>query len=208
MCAALCAAAAAVLAVTGTGGAAASDGAPVVVAARDIRAGTALTAADLGTARWPEGIRPPGAPESVEEVIGKTAGAAIGRGEAITSARLLGASALARPASGFVAALVPAGPAAAVLQPGDRVDIYAARQSFDGIDAFDGGGSLDGGGEGGLAALVAADALVLSITAPAGAGGASPSGGGGVVVQVDDATAARLAGAVDATLTVVARAPR
>jgi Flp pilus assembly protein CpaB len=100
------------------------------VAAHDLAAGATLSAADLTTADVPRGAVPDGA---VDSAAGSVLAAPVRRGEPITDARLVGAS-LTAGQPGLVALPVrlPDGAMAGLLEPGDRIDLYAVAASGDG----------------------------------------------------------------------------
>ena len=155
----------------------------VLVAARDLAAGTALAADDLVRAALPTGLVPDGAVLQSAAAVGRVVAGPVRRGEPLTDVRLLGA------------ALLPAGPDVAVpvrlaepatgalVQPGDVVDVLSAAP------------------EGGPAAAVVATGLpVLSVPDLQDAAGE----GALVVVAASRSTAARLAAAaVTGRLSVV-----
>ena len=143
----------------------------VLVAARDVAAGAALTADDLRAAALPHELAPDGALRPGARVIGRAVSGPVRRGEPLTDVRLVGASLLAHAGPGVVAVPVRlADPdAAALARSGDRVDVLAA--------------PLDGGSA--VVAVVAARALVLAVPAP------SSGGDGSVVVLAVTPGAAR-----------------
>lgn len=100
--------------------------------------------------------------------------------------------------AGYVAAVLPAGPAALAIAPGDRVDVYAAVDGAAGL--------IDGGSPKPAADLIASDARILSIAplSPDRAGAGEPAGY--VVVELPDAAARDLAARAGARLTLVVRA--
>jgi pilus assembly protein CpaB len=183
---------------------------PVVVAAADLRPGTALTPADVRAASFPAALAPAGATRDPAALSGRVLAAGVRRGEPLTDVRLVGGGLTALlPAGQVAAAIRPADLAVtALVRPGDRVDVLAA--------AGDGAGgppAADG------ARPVAEGALVLAVpSAPGGADGTPPAGGtdadgagrpaGLLVLAVDRDTAAGLAAAsADATLTVTLTPP-
>ena len=164
---------------------------PMVVAARDLPAGTALGAADLAAARLPPGLRPSGAVADAESVVGQVLAAAIRAGEVITDVRLVGAGVTALLPAGEVAAPVRLADlaVAALVRAGDRIDVLA---------------TLDGSA---TAEVIAQGALVLAAAGPGG--GALDDGSAGLLlVAVAPGTAARLAAvATTATLTITLPSP-
>lgn len=157
-----------------------SPGRAVLVAARDLAAGTTLTAADVRTAAVPEavGLAGTASAEARAALVGATTAVAIPAGLPLVPELLAGTD-LAGPPGTVVAAVRLADPAmAALLAPGDRVDLLAAPP------------------EGGPAATVARGALVLpSPPAPdpglLGLAGEAPP----LLVAVSPDEAAALAGA-------------
>lgn len=163
---------------------------PVLAAARDLTAGHALRLEDLRALDLPPAAVPGGALRPGAAILGRLVATPVRRGEPLTDVRLVGGSLLAQlPAAGQVAAPVRIADAAtvALLRPGDRIDVLAATE-----------GASD-------AAVVAADALV--ITVPAGDTAGDPLDGGALVVlATTPATARRLAqAAVTARLSVTLR---
>lgn len=153
----------------------------VLTAAHDLAAGAALLPEDVVAIAVPTVLLPEGALLDVGEAVGRLVAGPVRRGEPLTDVRLLGAALL--PLSGGRTAgagevAVPVRVAepvvAALLRPGDRVDLLAAVA------------------EGGPAATVVATAVqVLSVPAIRD----DPGEGTLVVVAADRATAARLAAA-------------
>lgn len=142
----------------------AAGGAPVVVAARDLQPGAAVAATDLRIASWPADLVPAGALTTLDSAAGRVLAAAVRAGEPLTDVRLAGPELTARLAGSPDAAAVPVRPAdtgvAALLRPGDRVDVVGA-----------------GSGAGGI--VLAADVAVLAVL-PSG----DQTGGGGPLVLV------------------------
>ena len=101
----------------------------VVVAARDLPGGVALTAPDLRVARLPHSAVPNGALHEAGDALGRAPAGPVRAGEALTDVRLLG-PALLRAAGGAGAVAAPvriADPGTvALLRAGDRVDVVAA----------------------------------------------------------------------------------
>ena len=93
-----------------------------------MRPGTVLAAADLGKARWPDGLVPGSAVRELSHAIGHTVAAAMTRGEPLTTARLLdtGISAALEPGQVALTIGLADGGQAAILQAGALVDVYAA----------------------------------------------------------------------------------
>ena len=171
-------------------------GVPVVVVARDLLPGHVLTPGDLAVTDWPGDLRPGGAVADPVALAGKTLGAGMSRGEAVTAARIRGPGLLAGARAGLVAAHVRlADPAmTAMASPGDHVDLISPAGT-----------------------VAASDVVVLAVDAgPAGTAGWSATSGaeppGGVVVAVAGDEAVRLAtvdasGVSELTFSLVVRAP-
>jgi Flp pilus assembly protein CpaB len=162
--------------------AAAAELVGVAVAARDLPAGTVLTAADLTVARYPSDAVPAGAAGTRDPLLQRVLAAGVRAHEPITDARLVGAGLTALLPGGQVAAPVRLADlaVAGLVRAGDRVDVLAVAP-----DAA-------------AAELVAGDALVLAAT-----GEDEQAGRGLLLIAVDEETAARLAAAATtATLTV------
>lgn len=184
------AAACAGAAVLGVLGAARSSGeratAPVLVAARSLKAGAALRVADVRVVHWPaETVSAAWAVPSVAMVEGRVLAGPLASGEPVTNGRLLGPDLLEGQPPGTMAVHVPLSDPVAqeLVGPGDRVDLLAA------------------GGH-----VLAQKALLLAVDrVPAGPGGvagwgtgalgASGAGQGapGVTIAVDAAVARRVA---------------
>lgn len=165
---------------------------PVVVAATDLPAGAQLTADDLGTAAWPPDVVPTGAAPDPEPLAGRVLAAPVRRGEPLTDARLVGPGLWSQVPSGEVAAPVRLADlaVAALLRPGDRVDVLA---------------TVDGAGT----EVVASRALVLAVPGDVPDGPVpSPGGAGLLVLAVPAEVAGGLATATTlGTLTVTLGPP-
>lgn len=102
-------------------------GDPVVVAARDLGSGTALTAGDVTVATWPAALVPAGALRAPEQAGGRILAGAARSGEPLTDVRLAGPESAARLTGRTDAAAVPVRlpdpDVAALLVPGSRVDV-------------------------------------------------------------------------------------
>ena len=159
----------------------------VAVSARDLPAGTVLTAGDLATARYPPDAVPAGVAPDPERLLGRALAGGVRAREPITDARLVGPGVTSLLPDGQVAAPVRLSDlaVAALVHTGDRVDVLAT-----GADAP-------------AAEVVAEGALVVAAT------GTDDEGGAGLLLlAVDDETAARLAAAATtATLTVTLPPP-
>jgi Flp pilus assembly protein CpaB len=105
------------------------DSVEVVVAARDLRPGTALTADDVRLERRLATTVPDGSPADLGAVVGSTLASPTRRGEVLTDVRLLG-SRLAESTAGPGARIVPLHLADSALidlvRVGDVVDVLAA----------------------------------------------------------------------------------
>ena len=103
----------------------------VPVAARDLAGGTVLGAGDLRTVGLPAAAVPAGTLRPDGSVVGRVLAGAVRRGEPLTDARVVGAG-LARLAGGPGSVAVPVRLAdtgvAALVRPGDRVDIVAVTE--------------------------------------------------------------------------------
>ncbi len=100
---------------------------PVLVAARDLPAGTILAATDLVEVGFRPGTAPVGAVRSEVAVTGRSLAAPMTKGEPITLVRLVGAD-LAAALSGrrAVPVRLPDPGMVALLEVGDQVDLIAA----------------------------------------------------------------------------------
>jgi Flp pilus assembly protein CpaB len=163
-----------VAAAVATGLLALSDPAPagtaVLVASRDLAAGTVLTAPDLRIDARPPADLPNGTLTSTRDVVGRVLASGARGGEVLTDVRLVGPSLVDTLAPGQVAVPVRIADAAvvALVSPGAHVDVLVA---------------VEGGGP---AQTVVTDATVLAIPASTGSGGllgsTSDDGRGGLVV--------------------------
>lgn len=163
----------------------------VVVPARDVRAGAPLSTADLAVAHLPAGTVPAGTWSDVADADGRTPAVDLPAGQPLTPGLLVG-EALRGPPGTVVAPVRLDDPAvAALLAPGLRVDLVAARP------------------EGGAGTTVAARALVLPVPADAPSssagllGGPADDTGTPVLVAVTPDEAVRVAEA-SATARIVA----
>jgi Flp pilus assembly protein CpaB len=106
--------------------------AQVVVAARDLSPGAALTADDLRLEKRLAPTIPDGSQSDIDTIVGSTLAGPTRRGEVLTDVRLLGRR-LAESAAGPDARLVPVHPVdialADLVRPGDLVDIVAASET-------------------------------------------------------------------------------
>jgi Flp pilus assembly protein CpaB len=105
------------------------DRAEVVVAARDLRPGTALTPDDIRLEKRLTTTVPDGSPADLAAVVGSTLAGPTRRGEVLTDVRLLG-SRLAESTAGPGARIVPLhladGALIDLVRVGDVVDVLAA----------------------------------------------------------------------------------
>lgn len=165
----------------------------VLVAAHDIPGGTTLQRAATRIARLPVALVPAGALRSIDPALGRTVGAPVRRGEPITDVRLVGrALAAALAGTGAVAAPVRLvdPDTAALLRPGDAVDVLAAPPR----------------GDPGSARVVAADARVMAVPPP----DPDSTADGALVVLAMSENAARTVAAATTSgqITVTLRANR
>jgi Flp pilus assembly protein CpaB len=106
-----------------------SPGVPVLVAARDLAGGATVGAADVRPVPFAPERVPAGALAAARQAVGQRLSGPVRRGEPITDARLLGlglATGLS-PESVAVPVRLADGGTAALLRPGDRVDLLAVR---------------------------------------------------------------------------------
>jgi pilus assembly protein CpaB len=131
----------------------------VVVAARFVPAGRALTPADLTLARWPIALRPDGARGDTRSLVGERAAGPIAPREPITSSRLVGVDlSVGLPAGESALAVSLADPRAGELvHRGDRIDVLAAPLASD-VDVSSTRSRAQ-------VVTVAADVLVLEVLA-------------------------------------------
>ncbi|WP_146361195.1 Flp pilus assembly protein CpaB [Arthrobacter yangruifuii] len=165
----------------------------VVRAARDLAAGTVLTAASLETARLPAEAVPPGARDDPEALVGRRLATPLLRGSPVTEVSLAGAGLLIGSPPGSVAVpLRPADPSVLdLLGPGQLVSVVAGTEGpWTGSEA---GNVPDGGG----ADVLAVSVPVLWVSGSETAGGwpGTGAGEGLVVVAADPDNAARLTAA-------------
>jgi Flp pilus assembly protein CpaB len=173
----------------------APPGTRVLVATHDLPGGQAPGPGDAAVREVPAASVPDGALHAARDLDGRTLAGPVRAGEVLTDVRLVGRSLLEAYGDTLVAAPVRIADAAsaALLRPGDVVDVLAA------------GGEPDGAAE---ARLVASEVQVLTVpTVPRDALGVhDPTAGALVVVVTTDATAARLAGAgASSRLSIVLR---
>lgn len=103
------------------------SGVNVVTAAHDLDSGSTLRAADLTRTRYRPGSVPSGAFRVPERLVGRTLVAPLTEGSPLTARQVLGRSALAGyPDDAAIGLRIPDEDAAALLDPGDRVDLVAS----------------------------------------------------------------------------------
>ena len=159
------------------------------IASRSLAAGTTLTTADVIRVEWPAQFVPPAALSSINDVVGRPIGAPIGRGEPLTTNRMLDTATIAGLQPDQVAApvLLPDRGQRAFLHVGSSVDLYAAAPD-PGSPAI--AGSTSTSTRGATRPLVS-DVRVLAVLPAPDAGGDNRLT---VLVAVDRDAAARLAG--------------
>ncbi|MCG7593040.1 SAF domain-containing protein [Mycobacterium sp. PSTR-4-N] len=158
------------------------DSIDVVVAARDLTPGYALTAQDVRLERRPSATVPDGVRTRIDDVAGSTLAGPARRGEALTDVRLLGPR-LAESAAGPDARLVAVPLADAALldliRAGDVVDVVAAPASAD---------------TGAEARVIATDAVVVLVSTKNG-GITAQSANRVVLIALPSLSAKSVAGA-------------
>jgi pilus assembly protein CpaB len=98
----------------------------VVVAARALGAGHALARRDLAIVAWPRRLVPVGAYSASRQLVGRRLAGPMAAGEAVTTARVVGAGLTAGLPPGTVAAAVRTdADVASFVHPGDHVDVLA-----------------------------------------------------------------------------------
>jgi Flp pilus assembly protein CpaB len=169
-------------------------GTAVVVAARDVPAGAVLARADLRIASLPADLVPAGTAHEVSAVLGRTLAGALRRGEAVTDTRLVGpglTTGLGPQESSATPVRLADAQAAALVRPGDRVDVLATP-----VETAGSAGAAD-------AVEVAAGVRVLAVLR-----GGEAADGVVLVVAAAPAVARRLAGVAGRSrLTVTVRPP-
>jgi Flp pilus assembly protein CpaB len=150
----------------------------VVVASRDLAAGTVIEPDHVRSVGMPTAIVPAGTASDARQLVGETVAGPVRAGEPLTDRRVVADSLLAGYPAGSVAAPVRVTDAdvVALIQVGDRVDVYAADPRTEQA-----------------ARLIVVDAPVVSVPAT----GDSSSQGGLVVLAVDASDAALLAASAD-----------
>jgi pilus assembly protein CpaB len=160
----------------------------VVVAARALGAAHPLARRDLAIAAWPRRLVPTGAHSLPSELVGRRLAGPIGAGEAVTTARLVGAGLTAGLPPGAVAAAVRTdADVASFIRPGDHVDVLAGP-----ADENAPLGSPDEPPAAGSQAVAVAQAVaVLAVLPPTNA--AANTDTTQVIIATDRGTALRLA---------------
>lgn len=144
--------------------------APVVVTTRDVPAGAALAGADLRVDDVPAALVPAGAAGAPADVVGRRATVALAAGTLVQDALVAGGELVAAAPAGTVVAPVRLDPGvAALLGPGDRVDLLAAGDLAAAavpVDAADPDGTPQAGDP-----YLARAAVVVPTPEPDGGGG-------------------------------------
>lgn len=170
------------------------DPVPVVLAARTIERGTALTDADLSIAAVPSRYAPPDAFTTIAQARARVALAAITAGEVVTSTRVSapgGGPIAALVPEGLRAIVVPSGLPAGTVQAGDHVSVLVTR------------------GEGGTYSETVAEGLeVLQVLPASGSTYATSTSGGTLALLVDPLSAEDVATAIiGGAVTIIVEAP-
>lgn len=165
----------------------------VAVATRALPAGATLSRGDVTVARWPRSLVPAGTEPDPTQLVGRTLAGAVSKGEVLTQPRLVGADLAAGLPAGRLAVPVPIGDAnaAALIRPGDRIDLLVGPAAGTGPDSGAATGTADTGSATVAAATIAAGVLVLAVLP----GGATVGGPVGVelIVAAERGTALRVA---------------
>lgn len=184
-----------------------------LVVTRDLPAGHILAPGDVATVGLSSASQPSNAVTSTAEANGRVLAGPMVSGETLLESRLVGPGILDGGPPGHVAMpLRLEDPAeASFLNPGDRVDVLAARRTAE----LAAPGDADAEAPNTSAELIARDVLVLATPGVAAAGaatmlGSESAGAGGasvLVVSVSPSQATAIAGAAaNARLSVVLRA--
>lgn len=186
-----------------------------LVVNQDLPAGHLLSPGDVQVVGLSAAAQPANAMTSPAEVNGRVLAGAMVAGEMVLDSRLVGPGLLDGSPPGHVAMplrLEDPGEAS-FLQPGDRVDVLAARRTSE-LNPTTGGTEEEAAPP--VAQIVARDVVVLAIpaTGPTGAAGllsgasAASASGSALVVSVAQTQATEIAGAAtNARLSVVLRPP-
>lgn len=138
------------------------DTVEVLVAVRDLPSGTRLDDGDLVAHDYPQDLAPP---DATTIALGRVLAAPLGRGEVLTDARVVGPGlALAEPGQTILPVRLPDAGMAALLHPGDEVDLVATDPGT------------------GASSIVARDVIVLAT--PRGVPDGPAGGAGGALVVV------------------------
>lgn len=107
-------------------------GVPVLTAARDLPSGTTLGSGDLQRTRFAQGSIPASAVRDPAALLGRTLLVPVEDGQPLSRRQLLGSSGLSGyPGRSAIALRIPDPDAAALLDPGDRVDLIASDPQSD-----------------------------------------------------------------------------
>ena len=155
-------------------------GAEVLVASKDLSAGSKLTAQDFTTGQIEENQLWSTVASSSDQLVGKTLARPLAINQPISASDLVGSSLLAGLPANYVAISLPVHSSTnfSLLSPGAQVDIYTA--SNDGLNS---------------GILVASRAIILSISSAANSTMFSASNSAtGIIVAVDSVAAIGVAG--------------
>lgn len=184
------------------------QGAPVLVAARDLAAGIRLSNADVQVRTWPASLRPPTAPSRPAQVLGRRLAGPVHAGEPLTTTRFVGADLSAGLPANLQAVPVQITGAALLnlVRVGDSIDLLVG----DSVSA--GQPTPSSPAVPGPARVLAQRVRVLAVAAPSPAVGLSSvdgidSGTIGLIVAADRATALRIAAATDRPIVATVRSP-
>ncbi|MFF2270174.1 SAF domain-containing protein [Cellulosimicrobium cellulans] len=170
--------------------------APAVVTTRDVPAGALLTEADLRVDRVSAELVPAGSAAGPDDVVGRRATVALAAGTLLQDALVAGGELAASAPAGTVVAPVRLDPGvAALLGPGDRVDLLAAGDPV--FTTALTGAPADGQDPATVDPYLARAAVVVPAPEPEGGGGLLGTGGSGsdvvTLVAVRPEEAVRLA---------------
>lgn len=158
-----------------------------VVTAREVLAGTDLTAADLRLQRVPSALLPAAGFTAVTQAVGKSPAVGLPAGVILDAAMLSGSGQLARMPAGFQATAVTlASDGSASLAPvGARIDLLAPAAPAMGVDVASDDSTVDAGqGNIAPAVVLARGAIVLATPTPVSAGLLGASNTALPVIQV------------------------
>ncbi len=160
----------------------------VVVAARALGAAHPLGRRDLAIASWPRRLVPVGAHSAPRELVGRRLAGPIDAGEAVTTARVVGAGLTAGLPPGAVAAAVRTdADVASFVHPGDHVDVLAGPAD----ENAPVGSSGEPAAASSRAVAVAQAVAVLAVLPPTNAAASTDTTQ--VIIATDRGTALRLA---------------